>query len=230
MSHSVQLDTRDATTVSLSPISDCGAGRAVLDFLDLLAVTILGSGDLVPRRRNGRAGRSLAVLAGVVVLALLIVGAVKLLTGGSSPKKVSTLPLCPVTAPVGPAKPKAVHLTVLNGTLTGGLAGEVGNDLTARGFHVTSVGNTQQMLPTGTTAVVSYGPGRLLAAQAVAAEIAGAKIVKGTVPGVQLGVGPAFTALASKSDVVTARRAFVVTDTPAAPTPTPSATPTCRPA
>jgi hypothetical protein len=200
----------------------------------LLAVSILGSGDLAPRRRHRRTGRDLAVLAGVVVVVGIVFLVVELFTGGSSPKKPSTLPLCQATAPIAPPKPRAVHLSVLNGTLTPGLAGEVANDLRARSFTVTSVGNTQQMLPTGTTAVVSYGPGRLLAAQTVAAEFSAARIIKSTVPGVQLGVGPAFTALSSKSDAVAARAQYSQADTAASstasPTPTPTATPTCRPA
>jgi hypothetical protein len=131
--------------------------------------------------------------------------------------------------PPGPSKPSTVRVRVLNGTLTGGLAAEVAADLKHRGFHVSSVGNTEKLVKAG-TAIVSYGPGNLLAAQAVADQFAGAKLQSGDFAGVQVAIGPSYQALASKSDAAQARAEFVQTDiATSSPKPTPTASPTCRP-
>lgn len=191
-------------------------------------MSILGTGDLSPRRRRRHAGRYLGILLGLVVVAAAAFFGVKHFTGGSSSPDTSTLPLCKKTAPPGPAKPSIVHVRVLNGTLTGGLAAEVAVDLKHRGFHIESVGNTDKLVKTG-TAIVSYGPGRLLEAQAVADEFAGATLQAGDFAGVQVAIGPSYTALASKSAAAQARAQYVQVDSSASPSPTPTATPTCRP-
>lgn len=194
-------------------------------------MTIPGRGDLMPRHRRRHPVR---VLAGVVVLAVLA-GAAYLgyrhFDGSSSgPARSATLPFCKQATVAGPPRPSRVHLTVLNGTLTSGLAAQVAHDLRQRGFHVSNVGNTEK-LETG-VATVRYGPGELLPAQTVAEQISDAKIVKGTAAGVQLAIGPHYTALASKSAVKAARARFVASylataSTPSA-TPSPTPSPTCR--
>lgn len=189
-------------------------------------MTIPGRGDLVPRRRKRRTGRN--VIALVVVLALAAAGyeGYQHFKGGST-STVTTLPPCPKPTAVGPAAPRTVHVAVLNGTLTSGLAAQVAKALRHRGFHVASVGNTRKLVKTGVV-VVSYGPGRYLAAQAVAEEFPHATVVKGNAAGVQLAIGPAFSTLASKSAVAAARAQFSRAAASASPTPTPTAN--CRPA
>jgi hypothetical protein len=207
-------------------------------------VDIPGRGDLAPRRRQRRPGRLLALVVVVAVLAGIGYGGYVLFHGGSSSKHDVALSTCPPTTVPGPDRPGRVHVVVLNGTLTSGLAAKVANGLKHRGFHIASVGNTDKLIKSG-TAIVFYRPGWLYAAQAVADQIAGAQLVRGSVvngsvvkggvvkssaPGVQLAVGPSFTTLASRSAAAASRRHFGTVDADAAgrsPSPTPA--PTCTP-
>lgn len=84
----------------------------------------------------------------------------------------------PVTSPPpsgGPAVPaEQVRLRVLNGTDISGLAGRTADQLRARGFRITKVGNSQA--PASRT-VVRYGPGGREEAAAVAQAVPGARAV-----------------------------------------------------
>lgn len=190
-------------------------------------MTILGSGDLSPRRHHRRIGRDLLVLLVVVVLAAVGYFLYKHFSGGSSAPRTSALPVCTAQHVIGPASPSTVHVKVLNGTLTSGLAAQVAKGLRHRGFHVSSVGNTQKLMKTG-TAVVSYGPGREFAAQAVAVEFPGSTVVKGTAAGVQVAIGGDFNTLSTKTEASRARQQFVSADATTPASPSPSASPTCR--
>jgi hypothetical protein len=150
--------------------------------------------------------------------------------GTSTPARVNALPLCTKAARVGPPPAGKIHVDVLNGTLTSGLAADVAKDLKHRGFHIAKVGNTQK-LATG-IATISYGPGKFLTAQTVADQITGATLVKGTAVGVQLAIGPKYTSLASKSAVKAARARFMgsyLGSGRPSPVATLTPSPTCRP-
>lgn len=190
-------------------------------------MTILGRGDLSPRRHHRRFGRDLLVVLVVIVLAAAGYFLYRHFSGGSSSPRASTPPVCKDQHVTGPASPSTVHVKVLNGTLTSGLAAQVATQLRHRGFHVNSVGNTQKLVKTG-TAVVSYGPGRELAAQAVAVQFPGAQVVKGTAAGVQVAIGGDFNTLSTKAEASRARQQFVTEDASTAPSPSPSPSPTCR--
>jgi len=201
----------------------------VPDFLDFVLVTIPGRGDLAPRRRHYHPIRWLAAVVVIGLIALASYAGYRHFNGrSSSPARVTTLPLCKTAAPVGPPPPGKVHLTVLNGTLTSGLAAEVAKALQHRGFHVAKVGNTQK-LATG-IATISYGPGKFLPAQTLADHITGAKLVKGTAAGVQLAIGPRYRSLASASAAAAARTRFMGSYLGIGrPSPSITPSPTCRP-
>jgi hypothetical protein len=106
-------------------------------------VTILGRGDLAPRRRRRRGGllRVLAALAVVVVLGGAAYGAWRLL-GPSSSKPAAARQRCVTTSSaVAPARPGTVRLRVMNTTLKAGLAAKVRRELRGRGFTVVGIGN-----------------------------------------------------------------------------------------
>jgi hypothetical protein len=132
------------------------------------------------------------------------------LSGGSSPKKPVALPSKPCVSPVvvaPPVAPSKVHVVVRNATNHAGLASQVSTELKQRGFHVPQIGNTVA-LGTG-VATVRYSRGRLAAAQAVADQIKGATLVKTTLAGVELDIGPKFQALLSPVAANAARVALL---------------------
>jgi LytR cell envelope-related transcriptional attenuator len=167
-------------------------------------------------------------LVALLVLVLLAGGGYAAflgLSGGSpSPSAHSKLPLCPV--PAAPAAARhlgTVRLTVENATNHNGLAATVAADLTRRGFHVISVGNTE-LMTTG-VAKVRYSKNRRKAANWVAAQVKGATRVPAGGHGVvELDLGPGFRALSTPAQ---ARLAYAQSLPRAAATATPSGS--CRP-
>lgn len=98
-----------------------------------------------------------------------------------------------------PLPPGEVTVTVLNGTTRSGLAGDVTEQLSERGYQVGDPGNTRKA--TGPATVV-YGPDGYLSAQAVRVQIQGAQLrlnekMEGTA--VNLLIGDGFTALEEES-------------------------------
>jgi hypothetical protein len=161
-------------------------------------VTIPGRGDLSPPHRRSSLLRWLVALLVLVLLAGGGYAAFLGLSGGSSPTSTaSKLPLCPVPSPravTGHTGP--LRLTVENATNHNGLAASVAADLTRRGFHVISVGNT--VLMTSGVARVRYSKGRRLVADRVAAQIKGSTLVRAGGHGVvELDLGPAFRSLST---------------------------------
>lgn len=105
---------------------------------------------------------------------------------------------CPEPEAV-PLPPGEVTVTVLNGTSRSGLAGDVTEQLGARGYGVESPGNTHQA--TGPATVV-HGPDGYLSAQSVRVQIQGAQLrldegQEGTA--VTLLIGDGFTGLEEES-------------------------------
>jgi hypothetical protein len=100
-------------------------------------------------------------------------------------------PAEPAPAPGALTVPPAqITLDVLNGTTTTGLAGTVAQQLQARGYTVTSVGNDEGGVP---QTVVRHAPGALDAARTVAAAVPGSVLeASDAVAGVQLVIGPGF--------------------------------------
>src|SRR5207342_1164627 len=68
-------------------------------------------------------------------------------------------------------------VNVLNGTGRRGLAQSVSREMRARGFRIRSIGNDTSIRPGKPTAVVRYGPGGLLMARTVAAQIRGTVVL-----------------------------------------------------
>jgi len=168
-------------------------------------------------------------LVGLLVVVLLAAGgyfAFLGLSGGSSKSNGSTLPLCPVgSTAVHAPNPGPLRLTVKNATLRNGLAALVRTQLRKRGFHVISIGNT--VLMKHGVAAVRYSADRRLVADKVAAQFAGATLLPAGGHGVvELDLGPGYRALVSPA---VAAAAYLRLSPHASPSPTPTATGSCRP-
>jgi len=187
-------------------------------------MTILGSGDLAPRRRS-RHRRSPYVVA-LLVLALA--------AGGgwygwrawhdTAPPGSKLAFLCVTPVPeASPAPVKQVKVAVLNGTTTVGLAHIVAGTLTRRGFAIVKVGN-------GTAATgaprIAYAPGEIARALTLAEQVPGATLYELSTqrPGqVELRISTGFKRLATLTEAKAARdRDLAATS----PSPAPCSTPT----
>lgn len=169
-------------------------------------MTILGRGDLAPRRRTRR--RTPYVVA-VVVLALAAAGGWYgwRTWGGHSPAaRTQPQVVCATPTPsASPAAIKAVKVTVLNGTTIVGLAHTVAGQLTLRGFAIVKVGNGRAL---DGPSRVTYAPGEIGLALAVAEQVPGATLdeLSGQQPGVvALGIGTGFHRLATPKEAGAAR-------------------------
>lgn len=167
-------------------------------------MTILGRGDLSPPRRSRKRG---PVLATVLVAGLVAAAAWfgwHAWRGHGSGGKAAAVRTCvtPTPAP-SPAQPGQVTVGVLNATDKVGLAHQVAAALRTQGFRVGKVGNTKAAV-TG-VASITYGPTDRAAAIALAEHVPGATLVPAPSGGVTLSIGPAFTALATPTDVSAAR-------------------------
>lgn len=105
---------------------------------------------------------------------------------------------CPADGAL-PLPPGEVTVTVLNGTTRTGLAGDITEQLSERGFQVGEAGNTRKA--TGPATVV-YGPEGYLAAQTVRVQVAEAQLrfaeeLEGS--SVKLLIGDGYTALEEES-------------------------------
>jgi hypothetical protein len=184
-------------------------------------VTILGRGDLSPRRKHRDWRQRSAVTAVVLVVAAIGFGAYELFGGGSS-SAPRVLPPCPSTSP-RPQTVTAVKLVVRNATLTTGLAADVAHDLRLRHFRIAKVGNTP--FRGKGVATVQYSADRLEAARLVAAQFDGATMEQ--VDGSELlevDIGPKFDKLVPVAEAAAAERDILGTT---APTPSVSPTPAC---
>ena len=96
-----------------------------------------------PPARRSRGRLFLGALVGAVALAAVAVGVI-VLTGGSSKKSPSAASTSSANAAVAAHRtssaaavvPSTVRVTVLNGTDMQGLAGQVADKLTARGYRL----------------------------------------------------------------------------------------------
>lgn len=105
---------------------------------------------------------------------------------------------CPEPGAV-PLPPAEVTVTVLNGTTRGGLAGEVSEDLAARGFTLEEAGNTRKA---SGPATIVHGPEGYLAAQSLRVQVQGAQLILDDAregPSVALLIGDGFTGLEDES-------------------------------
>ena len=170
-------------------------------------MTILGRGDLSPRRRHRSYGRVVLVLLLVAALGAGGYMAWRQLRGKGS-SKATLSPICTTpTASPSPASATSVKVRILNATPQVGLAHRLGDLFTARGFTVVGVGNTAA---TGTgVATVGYPPGQLAGALAVAEQVPGAVVSAGVSSRkpvvIELDIGPDFRNLATPAQLAAAR-------------------------
>jgi hypothetical protein len=118
---------------------------------------------------------------------------------GSTAATACATPTKSVTLPA----PANVVVTVLNATGTAGLAGNVSDQLKARGFQVGSPGNDESGRTETATTEVRYGPAGATAGQLVQIFLPGSKLVQTTVTtaDVTVSVGTTFVALATPEQV-----------------------------
>jgi len=165
-------------------------------------MTIIGSGDLAPRRR-GRRRRTPYVVA-LLLVALAGAGGWfgwrawhgRATTGPDTPAVVCVTP----TPSPSPAPVKQVKVAVLNGTSTVGLAHTVAGTLTTRGFAIVKVGNGKAA--TGAPRI-TYAPGEVGLALTLAEQVPGATLyeLSNQPPGqVELRISTGFRRLATLTE------------------------------
>jgi len=185
-------------------------------------MTILGRGDLAPRRRSRR--RTPYVVA-VLLVALAGAGGwygwQAWQDSGSPSAKPQVVCVTP-TPSASPAPVKAVKVAVLNSTKTVGLAHTVAGALTIRGFAIVKVGNGA---PVSGAPRITYAPGDVALALALAEQVPGATLYELSTqpPGqVKLNLSAGFRGLATK---VAAAAARARDSAAAAPSPAACSTP-----
>jgi hypothetical protein len=199
-------------------------------------------GAAVRRRRRARARQSAVFVAVFLVVIGIGIGAAGVNRGwwegpfGAAEEEVAEGGPCPqaVTVQVDPA---SVEVTVLNATGRTGLAGDVTDELVARGLAVGTPGNAASGTSVTSAAQVRYGPEGERAAQGLASIVPGAELVAddgrpGTA--VDLLLGEAYESLAPVGSPLTAVQqpdpasvpASCAPPTTPAPSPAPSAAPT----
>lgn len=188
------------------------------------------------RRRVRRRRRQAASFSVIVLLVLGVgVGAAGVLQGwwgwpfgGSTAAEGDPCPQPQLTA----ALPTDTAVVVLNATENRGLAGKVAEQLTARGFEVTGIGNEEPTVEVPETVQVRFGPASVLEAKAVAAQFPAPAMVDDgrTESTVEVAVGLAFTEMVAP-EAAAAAIAPVPATSPTGCTPvTPSVAPAAPPA
>jgi hypothetical protein len=168
-------------------------------------MTILGRGDLAPRRGSRR--RTPFVVA-IVVLALAGAGGWFGWRAWRTTPSAQSTPqvVCVTPSPsASPAAVKKVKVRVLNATPTVGLAHAVARELSNRGFAVASVGNTSTTF--GRTRV-TYSPAEIALALTVAEQVPDAELYASSTepPGnVELDLASDFHHLATPAQAKAAR-------------------------
>lgn len=186
-------------------------------------MTILGRGDLAPPRRGS--GRRTPYVVAVVVLALVGAGGWfgwHAWKSSHDTHQVTPQVVCVTPTPsASPASVAKVKVRVLNATATVGLAHAVARELGKRGFTIVSVGNTPQ---TYGRSRVTYSPGEIALALAVAEQVPGAQLYELSTepPGdIELDLASDFHHLATLAQAKAAR----ARDLAAAPSPARCSTP-----
>jgi hypothetical protein len=130
----------------------------------------------VRRRTRRRQGLSFLVIV-VTVLGIGLLGAAINQGVVRWPFDKAATVACPT--PESPyADPATVSVTVLNASDRRGLAAQVGDELTSRGYKVVGVGNAEQGdrgFPD--SAQIKHGPAGIIAAQALQVQVPGAALV-----------------------------------------------------
>ena len=189
-------------------------------------MTILGRGDLSPRRRQRSVGRYFTTLLVVAILAgggyAAYVGFIRNSSGSGSP--AAGLRLCPKQSSHSPyAAPHTLRIRIYNASLQTGLAAQVRSQLRHRGFRVTAIGNALRV--GRDVALVRYSPDQRLGALTLAAQVSGATMhqVAGTGK-LDLDLGLQFAQLRSAAAAKTAARRAAASAAPR-PSSSPSSSP-----
>jgi hypothetical protein len=170
-------------------------------------LTPLGAGGSSRRGRRGR--RWPKVLIALIVIAVIAVGAYLLVRWLQRDDQSEAAPPTPtavcrtptLASPKALPQPDAVTVAVANGTEQSGLAVRTADQLAARGFTVSDIGNTAEPVKKG-VALVRYAPSNLADAITAASYLPGADLVevqKGSGAAVSVWLGPAFERVATKA-------------------------------
>jgi hypothetical protein len=179
-------------------------------------VTILGRGDLAPRRRGARRRTPFAVA--IVVLALAGAGGWygwRAWKTEPSPQATPRLVCVTPSASPSPVAAAKVKVRVLNATATVGLAHAVARELSGRGFTIAAVGNTSARFGRSR---VTYAPGEIAFALAVGEQVPNAELYELSTepPGnVELDLASDFHHLATPAQAKAARARDLAAAAPA---------------
>jgi hypothetical protein len=188
-------------------------------------VTILGQGDLSPRRRQRSVRRYVTV---GLVLAVLAGGAYAAYVGfirGSSTHVAADPPpsRCARQASSPYAAPHTLRVRIFNASLQTGLASQVRSSLRHRGFRVAQIGNAMRV--GHYAAEVRYSSDQKLGSVTLAAQVTGATTREVTGQHVlELDLGLKYQQMRSTTAARTLAHHVAAS---AAPTPSASPTPSC---
>lgn len=186
-------------------------------------MTILGRGDLAPRRRGRRRRTPYAVA--LLLIALVAAGGWfgwRAWHGDGAPSaRPEVVCVTPSPSP-SPAPVTSVNVAVLNGTKTVGLAHTVAGELTKRGFAIIRVGNGT---PVHGAPRITYAPGDISLALTLAEQVPGATLLElASQPAgqVKLNLSTGYRGLATRAAASTVRARDLAA---AAPSPAACSTP-----
>ncbi len=131
------------------------------------------------RRRRRQWITLLVVVAMLIGAGAVAYGYYSGAIGGPEEVNLAALPPCPASSPTRPPlTPDKVKVNVYNGTTRNGLAAKVATALDLRTFQVGTIANDPKHAKIPGVAEIRYGAKGTAAAQLVAAQLSGAKLVK----------------------------------------------------
>jgi hypothetical protein len=148
--------------------------------------------------------RALIIVGAMLVFALAFAGWAITTKNGTLAEAQCRAAAAPKELP----KPADVTVTVLNATDRDGLAGGVGKQLTGRGFHVRSVGTSNDGTPVTGVGQVRFGPSGFGAAQVLQSQIIGLDPVmdQRQNSNIDLVLGPQYARMATVTEVSAASK------------------------
>ncbi len=132
---------------------------------------------LTPAQKRARRQAITLLLVGGLLLVSFVFAAAYYGGWFAKPKATSTAGSCPTTAVVIKVQPSQVQVNVYNASKRNGLAKKVSGEMKAQGYVTGKVANDPLNANVTTPAQIRYGAKGKAAAQLVASEVPGAKMV-----------------------------------------------------